>query len=191
MMPRRGAGILLPTVLLALCLGLGWSTYSALRTTPEAPRVENQAVRALPTAAIPSEAKFVMPPAQDFVEIVTRPIFSPTRRPPPDTEVTLEEVRSELEVDLVGVIISSGEEIAIVTPKSGSTFVRLSEGDRYQGWTVESIEADGITFRRDQVLEQIGLEYDRPPPRKPRRVNKRKKQKQTREKDEEVDSEQD
>ena len=178
MTSRRGTGILLPTGLLVLCLGLGWSTYSALRTSPEAPQAAEQAVSVAPPPAIPAKAEFTMPPRQDFVEIVTRPIFSPTRRPPPDTEVTFEEeVRSELEVSLVGVVIASGEEIAIVTPKNGSAFVRLSEGDRYQGWTVEQIDAQGVTFRRDEVLEQIGLDYDQPPVRKPTRTEKRKKRK--------------
>ena len=183
MMSRRGPGLLLPAGLIALCLGLGWSTYSALRTAPEAPRVAEQDVPVGAPPAVPAEAEFTMPPRQDFVEIVTRPIFSPTRRPPPDTEVSFEEVRTELEVSLVGVVIASGEEIAIVTPKNGSAFVRLNEGDRYQGWTVEQIDADGVTFRRDEVLEQISLDYDQPPVRKPKRAEKRKKKKKKRDDD--------
>lgn len=189
MMSRRGTGILLPAGLLVLCLGLGYSTYSALRTVPEAPRSAEQGVPVAPPP-VPAKAEFTMPPRQDFVEIVSRPIFSPTRRPPPDTEVSFEEVRSELEVKLVGVVIASGDEIAIVTPKNGSAFVRLSEGDRYQGWTVEQIDAQGVTFRRNEVLEQIGLDYDQPPVRKPTRNEKRKKNKRQQELQEQEDAEQ-
>ena len=71
---------------------------------------------------------------------------------------------------MVGIIISSEEQIAIIKPKGGSQFMRLSEGDSYQGWTLETIEPDRITFQRGDIEEHIELSYDEPPPiRKPRR----------------------
>lgn len=167
---------LLPGALLAVCLVLGWVVYDGMTSTPAPPDIAVAAdVDVPPLPELPTEAEFVMPPARDFVEIVQRPLFSPTRQPAPQGEVTLETAGSELDLKLVGVIISSGEEIALVAPRNGSTLIRLSEGDRFQGWTLEAIEPHRVTFRRDDVSEHIELSYDQPPPAKPqprRRGNK-------------------
>ncbi|MFQ5773847.1 MAG: hypothetical protein ACE5GS_04965 [Kiloniellaceae bacterium] len=170
MILRRRSRFLVPGALLAAGLGIAWLLYEDIRAGPQPPPLEGDAgVQAPPLPELPSEAGFTMPPAKTFVEILRRPIFSPTRRPSPQGEVTLEAAGSELDLKLVGIIISSRERIAIVAPRNSSTFVRLSQGDRFQGWTVELIEPHRVTFRRDDVAEQIELSYDQPPPirRKP------------------------
>lgn len=116
----------------------------------------------------PVLAGFEMPPAKSFVEIVTRPIFSPNRRPTPEEELTIETVSSELEARLIGVIVASGVPIAIVEPRSGEEFARLTLGDRFQGWTVAQIEPDRVTFRRNQAVERLELSFDLPPAAGPR-----------------------
>ena len=82
----------------------------------------------------------------------------------------------ELQVTLVGVIISSEEQIAIVRLNDGGRFARLSEGDSFQGWVLDSIEPSRITFRRGDVEEIIELTYDVPPPvQKPKRRKRRQR----------------
>lgn len=122
--------------------------------------------------AMPSEeallpAEFEMPPARAFVEIVMRPIFASNRRPTPEEELTIETVTSELELRLVGIIVASGTPIAIVAPRGGSEFARLTVGDRFQGWTVAQIEPHRVTFRRDRAVERLELSYDTPPKLRP------------------------
>ncbi len=91
--------------------------------------------------------------------------------------MTIESGEPELEVTLVGIIISSDEQIAIIKPKGGSQFVRLSEGDRFQGWILETIEPNRITFQRGDIEEHIELTYDEPPPvQKPRRRQRKTKE---------------
>ena len=91
----------------------------------------------------------------------------PTRRP---TAATL---ASELR----GLNLAASEEqIAIVRLKDANRFARLSVGDSFQGWILDSIEPSRITFRRGDVEEHIELTYDVPPPvQKPKRRKRRQR----------------
>jgi len=170
-MIRSRTGTALPVLLLVACAALGWVIYRQLAAAPAPAPVARQAALEEPAAGsmpVPREAPtFVLPRVETFATIVERPIFSPTRRPPPEAEVALDEAFSNLDLLLVGVVISSNERIAIVLPKNHTDVVRLGAGDLFQGWTVDMIEPDRVTFRRDGLEEQIELSYDRPPPKKP------------------------
>ena len=50
-----------------------------------------------------------------------------------------------------------------MAPGNSSSFVRLTEGDSYQGWVVDGIEPQRVTLRRDAAVEYLELEYDQPP----------------------------
>jgi len=142
--------------------------YTGLSIVPDPRRVDPEAaIRPASSLEPPPAPDSTMPPAKTFVEIVRRPIFSPTREPAPQGEVTIESFASELDLKLVGIIIASGKQIAIVSPRNRPTFVRLSEGDRFRGWSVERIEPHRVMFRRNDVAEFIELNYDQPPPKKP------------------------
>ncbi|RMD62074.1 MAG: hypothetical protein D6826_08300 [Alphaproteobacteria bacterium] len=202
---RMGQGLGLAAVA-GLALGVAWLGYDEfLGTMPE--QGASSAVALAPAAGTGTRADrttaaeagttaegdgadppvFEMPPARAFVQIVQRPIFSPTRRAAPQGEMTLEPAASSLDLRLVGIIISSSEQMALVAPRSSTNLVRLSQGDRFQGWTVELIEPHRVTFRRDNVAEQIELSYDEPP-RRGQVANRRRtdtapaQQKQTRQK---------
>ncbi len=180
MIARRGSGWLAPALMLGVCAALAGTVYWEIRVGALEP-VEAAGGRAPPLPDLPAEPSFVMAPAESFSAILERPLFSPTRRPPAEGTVTIESGPPELEVTLVGIIISSEEQIAIIKPKGGSKFVRLSEGDNFQGWTLETIEPDRITFRRGDIEEHIELTYDEPPPvQKPRRRQRKTKQTQPR-----------
>ncbi len=125
--------------------------------------------------AMPAEedliaSSYVMPAAKNFVEIVMRPIFAPNRRPTAQQELSIETMTSELEIRLIGVIVTSGSPIAIVAPRGSKAFARLTVGDRFQGWTVAQIEPQRVTFRRGKAVERVELSYDLPPNR-PKRKN--------------------
>jgi len=129
-----------------------------------------------PLAMLPAQVDYAMAPVEDFSAILDRPLFSPIRRPPAEGAVATAASEPELQVTLVGVIISSEEQIALVRLKDATRFARLSVGDNFQGWTLDSIEPSRITFRRGDVEEHIELTYDVPPPvQKPKRRNRRKR----------------
>ncbi len=185
MIARRGSGWLAPALMLGVCAALAWTVYWEIQVgapeTVEAAGGQAPPLSDLPAepsfVMAPAEPSFVMAPAESFSAILERPLFSPTRRPPAEGTVTIESAEPELEVTLVGIIISSEEQIAIIKPKGGSQFVRLSEGDSFQGWVLETIEPDRITFQRGDIEEHIELTYDAPPPaQKPRRRQRKTKE---------------
>jgi hypothetical protein len=145
--------------------------YVALSIGPSVPAIEDIQPAAQAPLAIDDDAQALtakMPSAKEYVEIVRRPIFSPNRRPPQEGDIQLQTVAFELNLKLIGIIISSGEPIAIVSPGNSASFVRLTEGDSYQGWVVAGIEPQRVTLRRDAAVEYLELAYDQPPPpRKP------------------------
>lgn len=145
--------------------------YVGLSIGPSVPAIEDIQPAAEAPLAIDEDAQSLavrMPSAKEYVEIVRRPIFSPNRRPPQEGDIQLQTVAFELNLKLIGIIISSGEPIAIVSPGNSSSFVRLTEGDSYQGWVVDGIEPQRVTLRRDAAVEYLELAYDQPPPpRKP------------------------
>ena len=173
------------TAFLPACLALGGFIASAvlfgvLNITPSGARETGGTTPAQETLALadePVQSGFKMPPARSFIEIVSRPIFSPNRRPAPEEELTIETVASELEARLIGVIVASGVPIAIIEPRGGKNFARVTVGDRFQGWTVAQIEPERVTFRRDQAVERLELSFDLPPKKRPR-PNTKKKQPQ-------------
>ncbi len=178
MIARRGSGWLTSTLLLGVCIALASVVYGQLRMTPPKPAPGDGNGEAPALAALPAQPRYTLAPAEDFLEVLERPLFSPTRRPPAEGTVAVASSEPELEVTLVGVIISSEEQIAIVKPKDGSRLLRLSVGDSFQGWAVESIEPSRIIFRRGDIEEHIELTYDLPPPvQKPKR-RKRKQRSQ-------------
>ncbi len=177
MIARKRSGWLAPSLILAACAGLAWFNVQQLRAPPPGPvAVAGSAPAPLPE--LPAEVRFDMAPVETFSAVVERPLFSPTRRPPPQGTATIESPEPELDVTLVGVIISAAGRIAIVKAKGASQFARVSAGDSFQGWTLDSIEPDRVSFRRGEIEVHIELTYEEPPPvQKPQR-RKRKTREQ-------------
>jgi len=108
-----------------------------------------------PAPELPS---YSLPPLADFAALSERPLFSRTRRPPAEGEEAPAQAvtQSGLEVTLTGVIIADERRVALIVPRNADKPVRLSEGERFQGWTLSEVEAEGVIFRqgtRAQVLE--------------------------------------
>ncbi len=179
MIARRGSGWLASTLLLGVCLALAAFVYVPVVTEAPGPAPARGGGETPALAALPAQPSYAMAPVEDFSEILDRPLFSPTRRPPAQGVVSVEAPEPELQVTLVGVIISSEEQIAIVRLKDADRFARLSVGDSLQGWILDSIEPSRVTFRRGDLEEHIELTYDVPPPvRKPKRRARRKRNQQ-------------
>lgn len=165
MIGRSGPPWALPVALLALCAVLGWRIADEWTRPIE---VEPPEVESLPPAEplSPPEPmpEFALPPVSEFEEVVERPIFSPTRRPPAEGTAPVGAPAPELELELIGVVLSQSEQTAIVMPTATQEALRLALGDAYQGWTLVRIEADRATFTRGDQEETLLLSYDRPPP---------------------------
>ena len=175
MIARRRSGWLATTLLLGVCLALGALVYLQVQREAPGPAPSGDG-ETPPLAALPAQLNYAMAPIEDFSSILARPLFSPTRRPPAEGVASVAAPEPELQVTLVGVIISSEEQIAIVRLQDTSRFVRLNVGDSLQGWILGSIEPSRVVFRRGDVEEHIELTYDVPPPvQKPKRRKRRER----------------
>lgn len=164
---RRARRLSLP--LLLLCVLLGYVVYiqaeAALPLPPE-PRVT--AAPAGDAAAPPVEPEFSMPPLENFAETLARPLFMDTRRPPePGTEPVALEPESVPEppkptpklvgVELSGIVITPSSRVALIRGARGREVVRITEGEEFAGWTVETIDPDRVVLRQDDVFEELTL----------------------------------
>ena len=99
-----------------------------------------------------------------------RPVFSPSRRPPP--EVVAEPVAArpappprkvEIEppsLSLVGTIASGDDSFGIFLDQSTKAALRLRIGDDYQGWRLRIINGREATMEKDEQRALLTL----PPP---------------------------
>jgi hypothetical protein len=119
--PTPGTTVLLPVLLLAGCLGLGWEIYQQLVVSPAPRPVALAAGPAEPLPEPSEEVSFVMPPADDFAEVMERPLFSPSRRPPSEAALMVEVAANDpLDLELTGVIASGDQRTAIFRPKTAA-----------------------------------------------------------------------
>lgn len=162
---RRDPSILLP---LLVCLSLVGLVYLEGIAAPRlSDAVAPVAAVAVAVAALPPAIALEPPPASAFDGVLARPLFAPSRRPPPDAPAPqVDEVpeAAPFEIELVGVVITGDERLALVRQPGLPVLVRVETGAAIGGWTVEAIEPDHVLFRSGTRLEEIRLRDDAPPP---------------------------
>ena len=98
-----------------------------------------------------------------------RPVFSPTRRPPPaviasDPAPVLPPPRKQElappPLSLVGTIASAEESFGIFLRHATNDALRLRIGEDYQGWKLRAIHGRQVTMEKDQQTAVLTL----PPP---------------------------
>jgi hypothetical protein len=135
-----------------------------LRTTARTP---DAAVESPPSPGNPLWAL----PVKQLSMTRDRPIFSPSRRPPPaatPTYVAPVAVRplpkpAEPErpsITLLGTIVSGAEGIGVFIEPATQNIMRLRVGEDHQGWILRSVKTRDVTFVKDR--EKVVLEL--PPP---------------------------
>jgi type II secretory pathway component PulC len=96
---------------------------------------------------------FVMQPRDAYAEVVTRPLFSPTRRPP-----VVVGPGNLSEFKLTGTLIMSAQgRYALLAQRSKPKIERIVQGQIFQGWLVKSIGSDHVILERDGNLAEIGF----------------------------------
>jgi general secretion pathway protein N len=88
-----------------------------------------------------------------------RPIFSPSRRPPPTpptyvAPVAVRQPAKPLEpehpaVSLIGTVIGTDVQIGIFLEKATQNVVRLRLGEEHQGWVLRLVKAREVTLVKD------------------------------------------
>ena len=203
---RPWSAVLLPAMLLAGCLGLGWVIYHQLMASP-APRSATATQTASRLPDLPEPTPFVMPPAGDFAAVVERPLFSPTRRPPSEAVAAVTVASDPIDLKLTGIVLSGQEPVAIFQPEvqvpkqrqtkrrkrrkkavpatvAANLSIRLSEGDNYKGWTLDEIESQTVLFSRGDEITRLKISFDVAAPPQPRRTAKNTKSRPAADRDE-------
>jgi len=95
-----------------------------------------------------------------------RPIFSPSRRPPPPATVPVlanaplppKPARVERpQLSLVGTIVGGDQSFAIFVDPSSKAALRLKLGEDYQGWTLRSVHGREAILERNQQTAVLSL----------------------------------
>ena len=125
-------------VLLAGCVLFAAITAAEVIATPAAP-TEIAADRSQARSPPPSVARAERgPPSEAIVaEILARPLFSATRRPPAKSEGAT--VDSGLaDTRLAGIVTTPGRRFAIFAPNGAKPLI-VNEGDTISGWHIDRI----------------------------------------------------
>lgn len=165
--------------LLLLCAVLALIIY---RESVIDPMRENRSPVAMPAPVavdpLPAEPSFDMPPPETFSEIVSRPLFSSSRRPPSPTPEAIQSApvaSRQIDFVLVGVIITPDKRTALVQRASIGDVIRVTEGQELEGWLVEAIKPDRVVFRSGDLVEEVRLRDDFKSDRARRKRNRQKK----------------
>src|SRR5579883_792318 len=154
--PRRSGAILL---MIVLCLALASIAYRELMApADEVQTVSRFSAPASQRAALPKpdDAAFALPPIETYAEVTERPLFSPTRRPPPP-EAIPENIGNAGNFVLLGIVISDGSQTALIQHGRPPTLARLAEGQALEGWTVQSISANSVTLQNAGTQHTLKL----------------------------------
>jgi hypothetical protein len=150
--------------LAALCLVL-----AALVTTEWLDWQDRTILPAQPPANAPASSatvNFTMPALATYSEVLSRPLFSPNRRPSEEAPATI----VSTSMTLVAILISARGPHALVRHGTPPQLDRVVEGQTIDGWTTETIKFDRIILRRGvDVLElvPVSVEQPHPPPGQP------------------------
>ncbi len=105
-------------------------------------------------------------PLSQLTETRNRPIFSPSRRPPPvaavvdPTPVKPPPRKKELRpppLSLVGTIAGDDESFGIFLDESTKAALRLKVGEDYQGWKLQAIRGREVTMQKDEQTAVLTL----------------------------------
>lgn len=146
-------------LLLFVCGALGYLLYQEVQRPPD--RVPSvSAAPSLQTSAgsqTQSAQHHAMPPRQQFSQLIARPPFSATRRPPQPRRtvvVTKPQPIARPKILLVGTFVNSASGVAVIQKLGVEKQIRLSLGETIDGWKLETILPDRIFLTsKDDELE--------------------------------------
>jgi general secretion pathway protein N len=96
-----------------------------------------------------------------------RPIFSPSRRPPPPAVIAVPQLVPPPKVvarpaepehpnlKLLGTVVSDAESIGVFLDQSTQVLVRLKTGEEHSGWILRSVKAREATLEKENQKETL------------------------------------
>lgn len=168
-MRRRIASLVLPLLLLGTAAFLGLAVIEEARLLGDAAAIETGIVTGADAATVADPdpqapaPEFVPAAFATFREVLDRPIFSPTRRPPRRAVTVTAEAAPPPdpgpELELHGVVGMGSEEVALIAVGGAPSLRRVAVGDEIEGWHVEEIGAEGVLLRQGARTSRLRLDY--------------------------------
>jgi hypothetical protein len=94
-----------------------------------------------------------------------RPIFSPSRKPPPEVVSSVAAPKAppvppsppqvELRLSLVGTVSGGDQRFAIFVDQTSKATLRLKVGEDYQGWRLRSVHGREVTMAHGELSETL------------------------------------
>jgi hypothetical protein len=139
---------------------LGEKTYREYRET-QAELVVGRTSPAGPAESLPppEELTVTLPTLEELTATVERPMFSQSRRPFEAAIDAAPVVNSDLDVDLVGIVIWQGQRIALVRSSADPQIIRVEVGGNVAGWVAVGIEPESVRFRNGETEREVRLKY--------------------------------
>jgi general secretion pathway protein N len=139
-------------------LALEWSAPATSSAAAETPVPAKSAKAADPAPA------YSLAPLATFSAVTDRPLFSPDRRPAPQTGET---PGSWSALVLAGIVVTPDARAVLIAHGSPAKLVHLQEGQSVDGWTVREIESDHVVVAngREQHELRFGKRQDDRPAR--------------------------
>lgn len=154
--PVRRRSLLTWPLVLALVAGLGvvnWALFTG-PPPPAVPALDVAAGDADGTVTAVPATSFETPPIDRFEEILRRPLFAASRRPPdlaaaqpvsePPAPAPAAEPSAPPNFRLSGVMIRKKSSRALIVPADGSASAWLAVGESIEGWKVRSITTSSV-----------------------------------------------
>jgi hypothetical protein len=111
-------------------------------------------------------ASFQLAPAEDFEDILARPLFNRSRRPNlaqenPQGGGGGSEEAAAAQISLNGVVLAGGKRIALLRLDGDPKVMHVAEGQQAGGWLIEAIRPDRVILRRGDSASEVALDYKR------------------------------
>ncbi|HYD31124.1 MAG TPA: hypothetical protein VEB64_09760 [Azospirillaceae bacterium] len=142
-------------------LAIAWDLGALL----QAPAVEAAATGPLADVSpLPAAPRLSPPTLESSAEMVARPLFRSSRRPPPpdakpEVAIVLLPIRKG-ELVLLGVVLGPGGATAVIQEKNQPRNTHVIQGESVAGWEVDAIEADRLRLRQGGTMHEVLLRED-------------------------------
>jgi hypothetical protein len=148
-------------LLVLIAIAVQWMNPPGLDSADIVQETTDNASAITDIAAKPVNS-FSISSLEDYQEIVDRPLFYETRRPPsPEVpEVAVQEEPEEeqpLALTLIGVMVTPDAKVALVQNDDTNKVERLKLGDEIGGWEVQFIDSDNVVINKSDETKELAL----------------------------------
>lgn len=105
-----------------------------------------------------SSNEFTLPPMDAYSEIIERPLFLSSRRPPEEPKIVEQkQPGDDASFTLLGVAVTPERTMALLQTDKAGKVARVGIGEEVNGWRLEAVRVDGVTLRRDETVRNVPL----------------------------------